>query len=463
MVFNFNIDKTHKKIKRDKINYILSLIHIGQYTDKKSKDRYVNVNQQLLKEVIGKDGISLLKDLVKGGQIECDGKYKLGQKSLGYRINYNLVPKKGIKAYDNKYYTKTINMIEKDQNLKLDYNTKLIIDYTKMMFNNGKIGFGDNVSIVNKIVSKYRNESYDRYWSQKVLVDKILSGDITTVADKQGARIYTNYSNLSKDIRKYLLINGEGKVCIDISNSQLQTLCLTLMNSFDVKDKKFYNLVFDGKIYEYFVNKTNISRDNIKRDMLNWLYAENYVSKSKDGIKHIEAIMKYDFKEIYDIINDIKDCKNGGSKLAKQMQLKESSVIKSIQVKLLKNGVDVISLHDSFYLPKSTKSNILDFIERELIKAGYTSVKREYDKDIKVIKTKALLKKIKEDEDKRNINKYLGIVKEDKQYYMMGENINNKTIHIENKDKDLDKREKIINFDDYYDKLTSDFLKNNKR
>ena len=331
MVYNFNIFNDKKKISRDKYNYILSYLHVGSYRPN-TKDKWVNLNSDLLSDVF-KDGPKYLKELIEEGYIECDGIYKKGIKSFSYRINYNKVPKKGMKVYDNKYYNKTIKMIESGHH-KLDYKTKFIIDETRRLFNENIIKF-DNIEGVKRILNRYKKENYDRFYSQSILVDKIISGNITTTTDKQGARIYTNYSNLSREIRKHLTINNERKICIDISNSQWQTLCLTIMERKPNINKNFMKITHNGKLYEYFMSKTNYDRDKVKKDMLNWLYAELHVCSNKKEIQYVEHIMKNDFPEIYEMIKKIKSGKNGGSNLARNMQLKESTIIKNIQYQLM--------------------------------------------------------------------------------------------------------------------------------
>jgi hypothetical protein len=465
MVYNWNIFNEEKKISRDKYNYLLSYIHVGQYTNRSRTNRWVPLNQSLLQDVF-KDGSKYLKYLLKNDYIECDGEWKRGFKSLSYRINYSKVPKKGIKVYDNKYYNKTIKLIEGTMMSKIDHKTKLILEYTKMFFNQGDIKFKD-VNSVNKILGRYRRENLDRWNSQKVLVDKILIGDITVGVDKQGARVYTNYSNLSKELREYLVIDGKRKVCLDISNSQWQTLCLTLKGMNPLLESKFLTLTHSGKLYEYFLERSPYSdikdydekRNKVKRDMLNWLYAELYVCSNKESISYIERIMKSEFREIWDMLYSLKSCKDGGSKLAKNMQLKESTIIKDIQYALLNKGIKCISLHDSFYFSYDTSNDILDWVEWELIKAGYTSIKREYD--IKETTKQALLLKndLKERYNKEVVNKYLGKRKEKSHIDMIPKNNNIETSYIKKRKSDELLISKRVNLDDYLNEISKDLFK----
>lgn len=404
MVYSFNInikreERVKKKtgeiikiktaIQRKKIDYILSKIHVDQYLDKSVKDGWVPLNIETLRKVIGKDATPIINGLISEGYIVTDDIY-YENRSKRYKINYDMVPKKGIKSYDNPYYEKSKNLIS---SLNVDKATQYIIDETHRMFNTGAVKF-DNEENVRSIVSKFRNESWDKYYSQRVLIDKITGGDLTIVTDSHGNRIYGNYSNLSKEVRKHIMIDGEYTSNVDIKNSQFQFLAIEINDKHpqisNKKDAKlFYELVHTGKFYKYIEDElgmckvekkctkckkcycTNKKYESWKVLALNWLYAENIQCRTSKKLEGIEFLFKNRFNTIYNIINKIKDSKQGkgGSILSVKMQAMEANIIKKIQIKLLKKGINCLSIHDSIYVSKSNKCYLNEVIE-DLFKYG---------------------------------------------------------------------------------------------
>lgn len=472
MVYNFNINinrnkrtkvdkktgevttiKVNSAIQKKKIDYILSIIHINQYVDRSIKDGWVPINMDTLISVIGKDATSIMRHLIKENYITTDNIYKLGR-SRKYKINYDLVPKKGIKSYDNPYYNKLCKLLSNIK--KGDKITNYIIEQTNLMFHSGVVKFDDEDK-VRSVVSKFRDESWDKYYSQTILIDKITSGDLTINVDSHGNRIYANYSNLSKDVRNHLQIDGEYTSYIDIKNSQFQFLALEINKKYPniIKNddvKLFYELVHTGGLYKYFdkeLGTCNVPLPKPKKEekyykwktlALNWLYAENYQCRSSKKIYGIEFIFKNRFPTIYNIINKIKDSKKGkgGSLLSIKMQSMESSIIKSIQYNLLLRGINCISIHDSIYVSRSNKYILKEVID-DLLSYGFMEVGIHIEDS-----------KIEVKEKKYNNNNFIGIRERLIQSYSGHSNLEKTNIYTQ---KDKNESNLIKNEKKYDDKL----------
>jgi hypothetical protein len=387
MVYNFNISIKGGKIEKDKINYILSYLHVAKYIDKTITDDKVPLNIKTMKKVIGPKGIETLYKLKEEGYITNHGGYKKGLISNKWSINYDKVSKKGIKLVNNKYSDKAKRLKEGGQNNNLDYTTQFINETTKMFFNQGLVKFL-NVNNANKVLKSFKNESSDKYWAQKALVDKIMLGDIFVATDTRGARVFSNHSNLAKELRNELKIEGEDKISIDIKNSQIQTLCIFLNEKFpklyntNERTREFFELVNNGEIYDFISNKFNYERKKVKKDMLNWLYAELYVSRNKESLDYINRYIKARWSDIHEKIELIKDRKEGGKLLSHKLQMMEAKVVKEIQIDMLKRGITCITLHDSFYFKKSIDKEIIKEVIERLKNEGYGQIEVEKDKEL---------------------------------------------------------------------------------
>lgn len=416
MTFEFNLNLYNKKNDNDRVNFILSYIHVNYHINKKNNDyEYVPVNQILLKKICGNKGLDILKNLVKNNYLYKDDIYIVNKKSIGYKINYNIVPKSGIFSYKNKYYNKFIKLLNENYINSVDYKRMYIAKKINDFFIKNKITIDKNIAI--NILKKYKNENYDKYISQYILFKKLQNKDLTIVSDKFNSRIYSTYHNLSKELRKCLYINNENKYIIDIKNSQLQILSLILKNIYNIYDERFDNLVYNGIIYDYIAKKSGKTRDRVKKDILIWLFSD---INMQNKIKYIDDIMKNEFNIIYNKLYDIKNRKAGGMYIAGLLQKYESEIVLSIQYKLLKNNIICLTIHDSFLISKKDKY-LINYIIHELNNYGIKKVEIEEEKDINKIN--------------KNINSknkmiynisYVSLIYDDIIKNIINDNINNK-------------------------------------
>lgn len=414
-----------KKVYEDKVNYLLSYVGWTPYWDRSIKDGWVPVNAKILRDVIGPDYSKVIKSCKTQGLLESNETYKKGLVSTKYRLTDKVNKKGVVMDKNNRYMLKTIKMINENNAKKNDYKTQYIIEETIRGFNEGRYKFDSN-SFVQKMI---RLLPEDSRICQQALFDRIVNGHITCTSDSQGARIYGNHSNLKKSIRRRLQIDGDYMLTIDIANSQLQTLSLYLQEKYPSRSKgvmKFYELCYEGKIYEFFADKlTKGRRDEIKQPMLNWLYAESFVSREKKGlVSEIDQCFKVFFPEVYSMINEIKGRTNGGAILSRKMQLLESNIIKDIQFKLMRDmNVYCLTIHDSFNFNRNINKDIIQFTATLLRTSGYGKLsiednKMEIDKiNIQVRKKnredivygsknlKVIVNKI--DKDKKDYSRYL--------------------------------------------------------
>ena len=460
MIFDFNIQTNRNK---DRINYILSYIHLKPYLYK-SDTKDSRVNARLLMKIVGGAGYDDFKWLISNDYIINTGNYIKGVKSKSYILNYEKVQKKGIKkVFNNPYELKMKKMIQEGYDIDLDTNTKKILKETKNLFDKGIIKFDDENKVRSKINS-FKKQSYDKYYSQIILFDNIINRDVTVNTDKRGSRIYTNYSNISKDIRRHIMIDNKYKVNIDIKNSQYQALCLYLNERFpELKKNKdvmnFYKLSHNGSIYDVLSTYLKMSRDDVKKYMFNWLYAENFVCKSKKIVKDIDELLMNMFPNVYKKIYEIKNKKDGGKKLSHILQNREANIIKKIQLDLFERGILNISLHDSISMKDNVNKDTINYVIRLLKNAGYEAIDVDYDRNFYTIKKRIEEKRLKEQFIKE-VKGFCVFENKDKEniYYM----ITNKSDKKEdNNKKNIIKKEKVYDYgkiDEYLSKSKEELL-----
>jgi hypothetical protein len=467
--FNFNLNLTlgnkKPKIVNDKVNYILSHIHTSMYQYKDRKD--VKVNSEILQKILGKDYNKYVNLLISGGYITTDYKYSVGSSRV-YSLT-DKVNKKGIKKYDNKYYNKSIHILTSQLDSRLSKKDLYLRDKLIEWRNLDRIKFDDNSKVLKKI-KKLREENYDAYYSQLYLYEKITDkSQFTFTTDKNGNRIYTNFSNLKKDLRSNIRIDGENIVELDIKNSQFQFLSLYLNTKFGLKTKDtmdFYDKCHKGILYDDMVKSIRIrkkdntffDRDDFKRLALNWLYAENIQSLSnneKSKLYFINQYFKIKYPTIHNWITQLKSTKDGGKLLSHQLQKVEADLmIKKIQYELALKNIACLSTHDSIYVSKSNIKE-LERIKEELWIEGIGLV------EIKEYKENKESKESKENKSvgvKRKLDIYVEYNKTiDK---VINTKINDKK-SIQYKDKELS-REKEKKLNDIFNNY-NEYIENYKK
>ena len=227
----YNNRPSFKPFKKDKLHYILHLIHIiPLYKKDFLSTDYVSINATLLQSVIKnyRDYLNYLENDLK--IIESDNNYIVGQKSKGFRI---------VEKYRTKVEIATVNDFSLRHSLKiknnksfesvknLDYLTKwfdkrLAIDYKKV----------NNFLNEEFELKKHNKELWDidsngrcippinQYNQSFISFDKIYRKEFNCLRDTNVMRFHSNLTNMRSMLRNALTYNGEKLYSIDLKNSQ---------------------------------------------------------------------------------------------------------------------------------------------------------------------------------------------------------------------------------------------------
>lgn len=245
---------------------------------------------------------------------------------------------KEIIRYKNKYYL--ADSIEEFKNYK---RNELIIIYTKQLFD-----------IENGIIYASRN--------------------------KTNNRLDSNVTNLKSDLWKYLTLDNEEMIEIDIANAQF-AIAANIIES----DESFKELAISGKLYKYVSNELNITEQEAKKLMFR--IAFDKVKEEQDCIRNIfpifmNSVDTYKKEKGYDLFSNL-------------LQKAESNLmIDNVLYTLLEEGYQVLSVHDSIRCKKSDYEKVLNRILEIFNTINFKcTLKNKTSKDVKNEKQDNILEK----------------------------------------------------------------------
>jgi hypothetical protein len=319
-------------------------------------------------------GDKYLKKLIDYGIIERLGNAVPGKTSYLYRIANQYYSKyESIKLTDQKLIRridqarqkihKEIAKSTRGRSEQIKYLKQLTIskEYRKsLIFNYMKI------------------EQYNSILASAV---RIQNGDIFYSVDQTSGRFHSNVTNMSKELRPYLRIQGQQLVNIDVKNCQpyLSTIILTdpgkvswmtdnvefarLLASLRVtmtEDvKKYISLVITGQLYEYLMMRfaaagMNLTRAETKQQVLRILFARNRMPKEEMN-KRARQIFIENFPTVNTIFSKVRGQEQGNKfrnfkRFAILLQRIESFLMLDVVLKRIHKelpGVIAITIHDS--------------------------------------------------------------------------------------------------------------------
>lgn len=378
-----------KKLKKDKILYIIHLLRTLQTEDRRNMigGIWILLNATALKNVINnyQDYISYLED---ANIIECDGKYKKGVRSNGYKftsINYILVPMKSVWLKDKTLLKGLKKAWEKD-NHGTEY-VKRHLPYLHKHFYNGKL----TIELPKNAIIQYQSSR---------AIDSIKSGTPRLSIDKFGRRLHTPITRLNKELRKHLRYDGKELVEVDIKCSQpylsikfmlyeLNKKNENLINNIKaantleakmdiIKDLKgcdgFYEYVHDILIDDLYIKLKGVYEANNEYAIGNG-EREDYkeiifqIMYSKNGYKNN---LKTSFKELYpypyNTIYKLK--KNNYKDLAQKLQKLESMlVLRTVckEINKLNKHIPMFTIHDSILTTKEHEETVRRVMKEVLL------------------------------------------------------------------------------------------------
>jgi hypothetical protein len=159
----------------------------------------------------------------------------------------------------------------------------------------------------------YQPTNVDIYNSNYYSISAYADEDYRFSVDTTGNRAHTNLTNLKKDLRSFLSVEGEQLGQVDIKNSQPLFFYLHIKDipeiPIDEKDR-YREIVENGRFYEFFMEKLGIpesKRGKVKQPILTAIFSDKNRSKESRYM----TILKQEFPIIagYILENRVKDYK----------------------------------------------------------------------------------------------------------------------------------------------------------
>lgn len=365
-----------KKIKYNGLNlktdYLINIMHdmILKYilTDEIKQ----NLSSTILRKKFTKTYKHYIDYLLDKKFMFFISNYFNGKKSKTYKLNITIsnitrctIDDKILLKKYNEFYLSNCNI---DNGICPKIKNKLIDDlkFIKIDHKNSLKWLNDNKK---KMIET-------KYFKNLISIDNINSNNIFFKFDQFG-RFHTNYTILKKEIRqKYITINNNKILEIDISNSQPLFFAVFLKDeigyeNFNEEMKKYVDLVKNGLLYEYFMKKYDKvfkDRDCVKKMMYKILFGDN----GKDD-KHVLKYFKSGFPSIYDYIIDYKKRNKSYKYLSHKLQKYESNFIFNNVINDIYNKIPKIKLftvHDSINVEAQYYNDvkfIFDYYLKKLI------------------------------------------------------------------------------------------------
>lgn len=325
--------------------YIIDIIYLNKVVNNNTID--MRLNSQILKNLLGNYYTTILKDLLHLGIIEKTSNYRVGKSSNGYGLcgdyNHYMFVQYDFDSTESSFLIKLIKKKEKTSTeTNPPFSQRLYLALDKLEY-----GHIDKSKLTEQ---------------EKIALD-LLENNKFQVLGKNGGRIFNNFTNLPKTIRKHLRINGEKLFFVDISNSQIIFLASHLKKVFSKKkvtiedsSNRFFMLVEDGKIYEELMGiLNNLTRDKVKEQMFLYIFGENHFEN------RVSRLIKELFPQVDNQIREIKE--NDYRSLSHILQKEESKVI-FYALNLIDEQKSILTIHDSLYCAESDKYLIIDAIMR---------------------------------------------------------------------------------------------------
>lgn len=328
----------------------------------------VPVNRQYLMDLFhtkGSDTQRIIKNLCTLGVIEKTSDFEVGVTANRFRIKDKSKRVYSI-PYDVFKYTCTKSIIDKhntskrvnmnfqeteEAQLLLDYIAKIsidrdlleqVIDYPvfPFIFYTPHVGEFEESDIL-ELKAEYAN------------LLRIYHGDLYVKRTVEGSRVYTPFTNMHREHRKYLSYEGKGLKCVDIANSQptlaaayMQTYCDDRRIPYPRGLQYYKKICEDGLFYEEFMvgdERLPENRGKFKKDFFGMVF----YTKPSSWMPPLRKRFVNKFPEIYKLLDVIKeDLGNDG--FATEMQRLEAGIIfDNVNVSLLKDGMGCYNIYDS--------------------------------------------------------------------------------------------------------------------
>lgn len=323
------------------------------------------ISCEISRQIYGRDSWPKIVSALKGlGAISVGIKSVVGKQCLEYRLlaPYNL-DIRHFKLPDGRFLQKLEKTAE-----KLAYATvkgtgaKWVVE----SYRNSSIAAGSDEFLASL------NLSENSQRQSQAMLDAVKRRDPSFSRCKAG-RLHYPVSNLKRELRSLLLLDGE-KVCeVDVSASQ-PTLHASLYGSSCEEREKYLNFATSKRFYETAAEWEGFvgPRDECKTLVFSKLfYGSIYAAELPENMPPMWRRFCTEFPVLARLMEEQK--RKGNDVLPYQMQKLESEIVIDTACQALKEAkIPVLTVHDSIIVPVSRKEEAKEIFRKSWIsKVGF--------------------------------------------------------------------------------------------
>jgi hypothetical protein len=340
---------------------------------------YSPIMQQTLPNIYG----PILQIMKKNGYININDSYHHGELG-GYSKSYQLIDHNDFirvdcknKLFANKLMaqedTRISKMPQVIQDIHQNYSSFKYDYYGAMDYSYDYVEL-DKEKDVNRVKAAMQHSSL-----------KLLHNNYSPSVSYKSNRHFSTYTNLKKQLRQFITLDGEQLWNVDVKNSQPLLLVHYYNLCQDVlvgsMDDLYVENVLSGEIYKFLVDNEyqdevteygfDITRRKVKEQLLQYYFSPNNVVEHADY--KLEPIFKKYFPNTDKFVTDVKSVHNsyklGSSDLSIKLQGFEAEImLEHVAPILLKNSIKFIPIHDSFLVKEChtefVKNTIIDEFQK---------------------------------------------------------------------------------------------------
>jgi hypothetical protein len=311
------------------VGHLIHLIYHRRVMERMGVDDFIPLKAAYLRNIIPR-WKQVREAAIEVGIVECDGHYIKGEKSYGYRLM----------NHDLRRTTHRLRPIESGTiRRKLKRRNRLKLPVEKWLFNNlDRVAIAE---VTDDELLHLAEGDETKALTYRHAVHAVRNGEWWMETDPKTGRLFSNLTNLKRELRDRLRVERRALVEIDIRNSQPTFLAL-LCRQHGIPSDHYRQVCESGRLYEHLGGFTGLGREETKTQLIKQAFF------SKNGYSNAtKRAFRGEFPEVADFMRRIKE--KDHTQLAVKLQKAEAHfVIRTVCERLRKDRPKMFvgTIHD---------------------------------------------------------------------------------------------------------------------
>lgn len=345
------IQNSATKLDKEFLLFILNLLEIFPEIDEIG---FVRISSKYLQQY-KHNYEDYIKFLIDNKLMRCNGKYKVKDYPLGYRLD----DINTIKSLDTiEIEISNIYNVSDAAQFQNEMLKKLTIDSTYYQF-------------LQNLYNREAQRKLPKGYTDKLNTPMRNIGRKVSESKLTG-RVYSPVTLMKKEFRSFLRLNGKELYEIDLSNSQPLFLYILIKENkpeilFNESVRRYYTDVVQGQLYENILHTykemypkySELERADIKLSVLGMFFSKDKNKKEEDTIyrRNTRNVFSFLYSDVYDFILETKEYKN--NTLSVKLNNMESDIFINALYEVTQGNVEYVTCHDAVYTTSLKKDDLL--------------------------------------------------------------------------------------------------------